>query len=70
MWKTKEYTNRPHQKENDGSSCGVYVLYYIEEIGKNTFFKNEFKPEQFRRKVASEILLKINQYYRRVHLLF
>lgn len=57
-WGTDQYINRPDQKENDGHSCGGYVMHYMYCIGKSGIFEKEiFDPAVFRNTVSNNLLL-------------
>ena len=43
------YKNHPIQ-DRDSYNCGLYVIYYVDIIGKNEKFNNLFQPDEYRRK--------------------
>ncbi|KAH0552241.1 hypothetical protein KQX54_007595 [Cotesia glomerata] len=51
-------TERPYQEPTDIDNCGVYCMYYLECIYKNTSFHDNFNPKQFRETIAHQLILK------------
>lgn len=60
-WKTAVENNRPFQPINDGSNCGIYVMYYIQCIGQKVPFGTDFEPLDMRKRVAETLILRSEQ---------
>ena len=56
-WICEELSERPYQPNNDGNSCGCYIMYYMDCIGKQEDFDMDFNPINYRDIVARKILL-------------
>ena len=57
-WKSCEVNTRLYQHNNDGHSCGAYIMYYMYCMGNNISFNMSFDPIAYRREVAHDLLLK------------
>lgn len=57
-WEICDNTARPYQPLNDGYSCGVYVMHYMQCLGKRESFDTTFDPVAFRIECANSLLLK------------
>ena len=52
-------SNRPFQRSSDSNNCGVYVMYYMDVIGRNIgSFSNGFNLNDYRMKMAQLLLEK------------
>ena len=48
--------SRPFQPRSNSVDCGLYVVYYIDVIGRNIPFSSNFNPAQLRMELYSKIL--------------
>ncbi|OXU23099.1 hypothetical protein TSAR_014674, partial [Trichomalopsis sarcophagae] len=48
-WQVWEINDRPFQHENDGHSCGTFVMHYLECLGSNKPFDTNFEPYKYRK---------------------
>ncbi|KAL7291621.1 hypothetical protein TKK_0014659 [Trichogramma kaykai] len=55
-WQREYCSKRPYQKNDDGSSCGVYVANYIEMIASKNDFREDLAVDEYRLHISKTIL--------------